>query len=445
MHGQEGVEPLIAPAPSAASGVAAPPVVQDESLSTWQKAVGYDDSRPTPIDGLPGNILSIILLTASPSDNLLRRVSLCARVHPNWRRVVMDCHAFGRGIAVAPSTLFRDMSALAQIPGPRLANNDSFIARVVVAHGRLVPLTWAPGDGPELQSSADVSERSRVMTLIDKALGECWRHDESEDEEEDEEEDENQDSPFYSSYAQWKGTLSLSHAQIGDAGAQCLAAALHAATPLRIGSLGLQGCILSAKGLEPVLLAIEHIRVAETSLGAPQGLRTVLVSDNPLMGDMGIIALARSLPSTVTYLSFSATNCGDTGMVAMASALPRTEMIKLECTNNPAIGLEGWAALGTALTKLETLLQLGLRGCQGMGCAGVAALAFGLTEVPELRDLDLYYCGVQLDGVRALAAVLPVLSELESLSVCHDRIAVRLLKRAAHSTHVIHVDRHLIG
>ena len=55
--------------------------------------------KSVSIADLPLNVLRHILLTAVNTDNLLRYVTACASVCAEWRRVVGESAAFGKGLA----------------------------------------------------------------------------------------------------------------------------------------------------------------------------------------------------------------------------------------------------------------------------------------------------------------------------------------------------------
>ena len=105
------------------------------------------------------------------------------------------------------------------------------------------------------------------------------------------------------------------------------------------------------------------------------GLLSLNVSNNPKLGDAGVAALADVLPPTLTDLKIYKTSCGEAGMAAIshriATTLPHLE--RLYCSDNGAIGLDGWTQLGVALAALPNLVELRANRC-AMGSATALAL-----------------------------------------------------------------------
>lgn len=46
---------------------------------------------------MPTSVLAHILLTVAQTEDLLKHISVCARVHPDWRRAVMEHDAWNFG------------------------------------------------------------------------------------------------------------------------------------------------------------------------------------------------------------------------------------------------------------------------------------------------------------------------------------------------------------
>ena len=284
------------------------------------------------IGDMPATVLAHILLTATVhrDENLLRHVSLCARVCPDWRRAVMGSEAYGR--VITPAT-----------------------------------------------------ERTRVLAEISEALREL----------------------------QWGACaeLYLRGMRIGDAGAHAIAAALRAQISHKkkrlpaIEELSLNHCSLSAVGIAPIARLLPDMRK----------LKDISLQHNPL-GDAGVAALAGALPPSLSQLYLNTCGMGDEGMIALARKLPSTRIQHLDCSASPAVGPRGWEALGTALPQLQLLENLEA-GNTRMGNAGARALARGLPEAAKLREVYLPDCAIGAEGAVALAAALPKCEALALLSV----------------------------
>lgn len=82
------------------------------------------------------------------------------------------------------------------------------------------------------------------------------------------------------------GRLNLSHDEFGDEGARCLGAALKGLhEPLRLSSIGVASCGLTANGVQAVVGGL----LGRTFHG--RGLRVLNASGNSGLGDDGVVAL----------------------------------------------------------------------------------------------------------------------------------------------------------
>ena len=166
------------------------------------------------------------------------------------------------------------------------------------------------------------------------------------------------------------GKLILFGRTIGDAGGHVLAAALTAMPSLAIVDVTLTGC-----GLGPA--SASAISTAARRGFSGDGLRTLVLDNNPDLGDSGIASLASVLPPTLCTLSINNTGCGNAGLVALAAALA-PNLASLSCTMNPEILEPGWVALGAAFARSASLKSFVADDCTSMYCAGAAAIAAGL-------------------------------------------------------------------
>eukprot|EP01045_Picozoa_sp_COSAG04_P005574 COSAG04_NODE_260_length_18679_cov_4.566439_13_plen_368_part_00 len=318
------------------------------------------------IRDLPTKLLEHILLSAQPTTNLLRHVAVCARVCPEWRRLVAGVPAYGAA----------------------LEDRALEFAQPSAPH----PLWPTCSFGESEQCSG---ERARVLRTISDGLDN----------------------------AAGNGRLDLGfgNSKIGEEGGRSLGAALCSLpTPLRLTELSVPECSLTAAGLAPIVNAMRRGFAAG-------GLRKLNVSNNTDLRDDGIEAVAGVLPSTLQVLHIFNTGCGDVGMTAVAARLP-SSLALLNCSINPDIGQDGWAALGAALPHLPALAALYANGCSGMGCGGVGALFAGAgagagagaedpPAAPALGALWVLDCNIGDEGGRALANALPRCPALQVLYI----------------------------
>lgn len=145
------------------------------------------------------------------------------------------------------------------------------------------------------------------------------------------------------------------------------------------------------------------------------------VDNNRGLGSEGIAVLAAALPPTLAVLGVARTGCGDAGMIALAEALPSTSVEALDCGWNPMVGTEGWTALFGTLERLPHLRTLWLSDCgAGLGDSGAQALAVCLPAAAGglLEELTVGACEIGDVGGLALAAVIPLCSQLKRLELC---------------------------
>jgi|EP01046_Picozoa_sp_COSAG06_P000328 hypothetical protein len=274
------------------------------------------------------------------------------------------------------------------------------VARVHPEWRRVAMTSGAYGsalDSPLPQWLARSSERTRVLRDVARALMQL---------------------------ADRGGKLILFGRAIGDRGGHVLAAALAALpSPLALVDVTLTGCGLgpgSASGIS-------------TALGrgfSGDGLRTLLLGNNPDLQDAGIVALAAVLPPTLRALSIRNTGCGSAGMVALAAALPPS-LVTLSCSMNGDIAEPGWAALGAALARLR-LTNFVADDCTNMRCAGAAAIAAGLLATGVQLRYTSNSILLQQNQIHLLCSVVVCLCVfyrelcLDSTGIGNDAIAALL-------------------
>ena len=113
-------------------------------------------------------------------------------------------------------------------------------------------------------------------------------------------------------------------------------------------------------------------------------LQSLELENNPLLGDLGMAALADGLRSLkcLKWLNITKTDCGDAGLVSIVDALPVT-LVSLSFSDNK-VGDLGWAALANAIQRLPDLGEI--RGLSNMpGIRTVAANAWAREGLLQMR------------------------------------------------------------
>jgi hypothetical protein len=104
------------------------------------------------------------------------------------------------------------------------------------------------------------------------------------------------------------------------------------------------------------------------------------MSSNPGLGDEGLAVLAEFLPPTLCSIDISHTDCGDRGFATIVATLPALPRLReFRCSNNSAIGIEGWLALKEALPRLNALRRI-----VGVPPAAMAVLELALMAYPHI-------------------------------------------------------------
>jgi hypothetical protein len=329
---------------------------------TTSSCAAYSAAAQTPFSILPPNVLATILMESTPVDNLLHHLSVCARVHPLWREVVLSSPAYS----------------------------------VQKPFRKDVVMPWV--------SAAILSKREDVLSLNLGFTG--WF----------------ENNPEYTDFGAWVRTtpanLQVSSTggrenaevgmPLGDGGALALGAALQAmSSPLPFEKIFLFKNFLTAAGLAPVMRAIRQ-------RGCPQ-LTYLSVRHNPL-GDAGISDLASALPPSVRELYVGRTDCGDKGMIALAASLPATDITEFHCVDLPNVGPAGWGAVSKVLPQLQSLRVLNFAMNPGLNPLR-QTIGFNLSQAVRLWTLHLTDCKIDDDGVIALGEVLPRCAQLRYVNL----------------------------
>ena len=282
------------------------------------------------ISCLPEHLISRILLTATTHTDLLRHVSVCARVCPEWWKLVMGSMGYGG----------------------RLRND---------------PLKQYPDLYEDYAGQMDHLRRHKVLKEIAEGLrnmrGEGLDHVED-----------------FAEY-EHEGVIDVCTSRLGDEGCRILGAALQAMpTPLSTIDMRLCGfkdlLYMQSKGMPPDAVPATAAVLRDSF---PSGIEELVLDYNSDLGDAGWVLLAPALPSTIEKLSFNRTGCGNAGMIAIAKRLPALKQLKhLEFTENHGVGDEGWAALACALPQLPVLRCFNANQCHGLHAAGALSLAAAL-------------------------------------------------------------------
>jgi Ran GTPase-activating protein (RanGAP) involved in mRNA processing and transport len=210
-----------------------------------------------------------------------------------------------------------------------------------------------------------------------------------------------------------KANLDLSNNNIGDEGAQAVAAVLRGSPVQQLGlgynKIGAAG----AKALADVLRGspVQQLDLMDNKIGAAgaKALAAVL-RGSPVqqlglgynkIGAAGVQALASGLKgSSVQHLDLSGNNIGDEGAKGLTAGLKESRVQHLDLVGNN-IGAEGAQAFAVGL-KRSQVQQLDLSS-NNIGDKGVKVLARVLKE-SSVQQLDLRFNGIGVEGVKALAA-----------------------------------------
>ena len=104
------------------------------------------------------------------------------------------------------------------------------------------------------------------------------------------------------------------------------------------------------------------------------------ISSNPGPGDEGLAVLAEFLPTMLRSIDISHTDCGDRGFATIVATLPALPCLReFRCSNNSAIGIEGWMALKEVLPQLNALQRI-----VGVPPAAMAVLELALMACPHI-------------------------------------------------------------
>lgn len=316
------------------------------------------------VGDLPAPALRHILL-AVQSDNLLRHVSICARVCAEWRRVVGGSVAYGLGLPRKRDEYLEREDR---------DNEEERQRWAAAGHGEWLPRGYVCGDVYRPHYRPGDDDRARVLRLIEGKLRPS-------------------SAP---------GTIVFLDEQdggIGDEGAAVLAAALLSMPRIRFTGLKLTDSDLSSVGVDALVPALRRPWGFSSSqlVGGYVGMKELWVGGGSEtggggdeftgIGDAGVTALAKVLPPTLEDLDFAYAGCSDVGFLAMVAALPAlSRLTVLWCHCNPRVTARGWTAVFRTLPSLPALERLFASG-SSMGLEGARALTAAIPECPRLREL----------------------------------------------------------
>ena len=292
------------------------------------------------IDDLPAPALRCIIL-AVQSDNLLRHVSVCARVCAEWRRIVLDSAAYGRELAAGVATL---------VPGATPGCAGWWRAHVMKTISqalddgdgqlRLADLHMGDAGAAVLAAALQVVPRDRFCRLwltANAITAAGVRH---------------LAPALQRPELRW---VVVRNATLGDDGVAALAAAL----PPTLERLDFGFCGCGDRGFEAMA----------TALPALTRLKTLVCDSSVCVGGRGWAALASALPSLPALEQLVANDCtgmGIDGLTALAAAVPqccRLRWLSLNGSFRPGAQLEQAGAVmrGVSRHGLGIALHLPLR------------------------------------------------------------------------------------
>lgn len=214
-----------------------------------------------------------------------------------------------------------------------------------------------------------------------------------------------------------------------------------------LNSLCLSNCELDDNSLEllakmPWLSQIQNLDLSQNkfsavglkSLFASQWLHTLvsLNIEGTAVGDDGVNVLAHSpVIATLNELNLAYTNLTDRGVRILAKS-DRLQNLRHLCLGEAERPGDSYVkALGKA-KWLGGIVSLKLKELQ---LSSTSLWEFGRCSLPNLRELSLFYCCVDDDGLKRIAGS-SELSRLRTLDLTSNRISCRGLKALAKSRHL---------
>jgi hypothetical protein len=361
-----------------------------------------DSLRLPCIFDLPLNILRhVLLLRMSTSGNLLRHCSVCARVHPVFRRAVAASPAYmavhiesnfesdtesdsnDSGDEEAPT----EVSDSASDSDSDSDSDDANDAKdAVSAKPNLLQLQWKKQEEAEQQMSK-AEKRANLLRHISRSL------------------DVVVDSGSASPLLMLRN--GANNTRLDVHGGKALGAALMS-FDRPLSGIVLADNQLKVEGIKLIVSAIRGSQIQHLILNGNHFLSTKT--------QRGCCAFIAALPQSLKVLGLSHTGCRTPEIVALAAVLPRTSITTLYFNNCDHVGIRGWTAFAAMLPQLHGLTTLSLDQCS-LRDAGVTALATGFSPRMALADLSLRTCGIEDPGATALAAALHHATKLSRLDI----------------------------
>lgn len=324
---------------------------------------------------LPSHLLAKILLEV-PSDNLLVKVSVCARV----------CTDFWRAVSSSPAY-----------------------------NGSLHALDSSSGKREPSAALSHLNKQGRVLAKVHEIIRNAKTSGHK------------QFRELYHLGGIPTDRISRRCVRLHDGGAKALVSAVTALpAPLEVSTLWFTDNRFTADGIQTVVAALDSGKIVPyTARGdglAATNEFSIGMGENPL-GNTGIKALASVLPTTLTFLAVQHTDFGTDGLLALCKALPScTNLGQLAMGGNRGFDVTGWTALGAALAQLTNLTEF---TCDEMhvGDEGVSELVSpGTEEQPSKLEHIRLGGGIGDVGFAALVDALPRMPSLAEV-VIDDHVA----------------------
>ena len=186
---------------------------------------------------------------------------------------------------------------------------------------------------------------------------------------------------------------------------------------------------VSGSFLKCKCLDVELASIVETDVGVlAEALKvnstlTMLNLTFNSIGDQGATGLAEALKvnSTLTTLILNDNGIGHQGATGLAEALKGNLTLTVLCLSDNGIGDQGATGLAEALKVNSTLTELYLNE-NGIGDQGATGLAEALKVNSTLTELNLAYNGISDHGATGFAEALKVNTTLKKLSLFRNGI-----------------------
>lgn len=232
--------------------------------------------------------------------------------------------------------------------------------------------------------------------------------------------------------------LALCACQLDDEDISALCLVHRTSSPIsHLRSIDLRENAFGDTGAQALATALAHVASGEQS-----ALTFLDLSQNPMLGDVGLSALAGAISAgggapggagqgaarLAELRILNVEHCpriGDAGATALGDALGASTSLKELRMARTGVGAEGARALAVGIGAHTTLELLRLSRTRQIGDVGAASIARSLTSTSALAHLDLADAGIGAEGARAIAEALKSGSALRLLDLSANSLGAK--------------------